>query len=350
MHTSQYSFFAVETQLDKINAINGFLANLNALIDWEMFRPELNKVREKERLSNAGAKPFDDVLMFKILILKKLHNLSDDQTELQIRDRISFRAFLGLTNFADRIPDAKTIWDYANQLKALGLERMLFDRFDAYLAGQGFKAKGGTIVDGSFIEVPKQRNTKEENEQIKNGEIPESISSNPHVLAQKDTDAEWAKKGNETHYGYKNHVLADEEHKFIRDYAVTGASVHDSVAYLSVLPEEAAYEGQAAYADSAYVGEEIEKELRKRKYEPEICEKGFRNKPLTEEQKESNRKKSKVRCRVEHIFGAMKVRCRDEVLRSIGLERAAFWVGMRNLVYNLSRFVSLKCPKVAKVR
>jgi len=343
----QSSFFTVDHHLDKIYQINGFLPNLNALIDWEMFRNDLQKVREKERLSNAGAQPFDVVFMFKILILKKLYNLSDDQAELQIRDRLSFQAFLGLDIF-DRVPDAKTIWLFAEDLKNIGLERVLFDRFNAYLTSQGFQAKGGTIVDGTFIEVPKQRNTQEENEQIKNGEIPESISSNPHVLAQKDTDAEWAKKGNETHFGYKNHVLADEEHKFIRDYAVTGASVHDSVPYLSVLPEEAAYEGQAAYADSAYVGEEIEKKLKERKYDPQICEKGYRNKPLTEEQKESNRKKSKVRCRVEHIFGAMKVRCRDEVLRSIGLERAAFWIGMRNLVYNLGRLVSLQRPKMAK--
>jgi IS5 family transposase len=341
---NQHSFFTVDHHLDKIYQINGFLPNLNALIDWEMFRPELNRVREKERLSNAGAKSFDVVLMFKILILKKLYNLSDDQTELQIRDRLSFQAFLGL-ELNDHVPDSKTIWLFAENLKNIGLERVLFDRFDAYLTVQGFKTKSGTIVDGSFIEVPKQRNTQEENEQIKNGEIPESISSNPHVLAQKDTDAEWAKKGNETHFGYKNHVAVDDEHKFIRDYAVTGAAVHDSVPFLSVLPDKAAYADQEVFADSAYVGEEIEKELRERKYKPQICEKGFRNKPLSEAQKESNRQKSKIRCRVEHIFGAMKVRCRDEVLRSIGLERAAFWIGLRNLTYNMCRLVSVKRPK-----
>jgi IS5 family transposase len=341
------SFFDVETQLDKIYQLNDFLPKLQSLIDWEMFRTDLNKVREKERLSPAGRPPFDVVFMFKILILKKLHNLSDEKTEEKIRDSISWRDFLGIT-FSDIVPDAKTIWLFAEQLKDFGLERVLFDRFNDALDAHGFKAKSGTIVDGSFVEVPKQRNTKEENEQIKAGEIPESISSNPHVLSQKDTDAEWAKKGNEVHFGYKNHVLADAEHKFVRDYAVTGASVHDSIPYLSILPEKAAYEGQAAYADSAYVGEEIEKKLLERKYSPQICAKGFKNKPLTEEQKESNRKKSKVRCRVEHIFGAMKVRCRDEVLRTIGLERAAFWIGIRNLVYNLGRFVSLKCPQPAK--
>jgi hypothetical protein len=76
--------------------------------------------------------------------------------------------------------------------------------------------------------------------------------------------------------------------------------------------------------------------------------KGYRNKPLTEEQKENNRKKSKVRCRIEHIFGEQKMRMKDEVLRTIGMARAKFWIGMRNLMYNMSRLVSLKRPKNPK--
>jgi IS5 family transposase len=341
------SFFDVETQLEKIYQLNDFLPKLKSLIDWEQFRGDLSKVREKERLSNAGRKPFDVVLMFKILILKKLHNLSDEDIERQIRDRLSFRDFLDLA-FSDIVPDAKTIWLFAEQLKDHGLERVLFDRFDAYLVGQGFSAKSGTIVDGSFVEVPKQRNTKEENEQIKKGEIPESLSSNPHVLSQKDTDARWTEKNGVSYFGYKDHILGDDEYKFIRDYAVTDAAVHDSVPYLSVLPEKSAYPDQEAFGDSAYVGKETEEKLLERGFLPMICEKGYRNKPLTEEQKTMNKVKSSVRCRIEHIFGAMKVRCRDEILRTIGLERAAFWIGMRNLVYNLSRFVSLKCPKPVK--
>ena len=211
--------------------------------------------------------------MFKILILKSLHNLSDEETERQIRDRLSFRDFLGLA-FSDIVPDAKTIWLFAEQLKDLGLERAVFDRFNEVLDAKGFKAKSGTIVDGSFVEVPKQRNMKEENEQIKSGEIPESLSANPHVLSQKDTDARWTQKNGVSYFGYKDHVLADEEYKFIRDYAVTDASVHDSVAYLSILPEKVAYPDQEAFGDSAYVGEETELELLRRGYLPMICEKG----------------------------------------------------------------------------
>jgi len=102
------------------------------------------------------------------------------------------------------------------------------------------------------------------------------------------------------------------------------------------------------YADSAYSGEKIDTKFKERDYQPQICEKGYRNKPLTEEQKESNRLKSKVRCRIEHIFGAQKMRMGNEVLRSIGLARTRFLIGMRNLMYNMSRLVSLKRPKPAK--
>lgn len=102
------------------------------------------------------------------------------------------------------------------------------------------------------------------------------------------------------------------------------------------------------FADSAYVDEEIEATLKKRKYKPMICEKGYRDNPLMEEQKERNREKSKIRCRIERMFGAMKSRCRDEILRTIGKARAKFWIGMKNLTYNMGRLVSLKSPKTSK--
>lgn len=343
----QFGFFDLEERLEKIEQLADFLPKLDKLVDWEIFRGKLNKVRDKERLSTAGRKPYDVVLMFKMLVLQSLYNLSDEQAELQVRDRLSFMKFLGLS-IADPVPDATTLWLFREELKTLELERPLFERFNKELEKQGFAAKGGYMVDGSFVEVPKQRNTKEENEQIKAGEVPETLSSNPHVLAQKDVDARWTKKNDVSYFGYKDHVLSDTGHKLIRDYDVTDASVHDSVPFLGVVPKKPLKEKQPVYADSAYVGAEIEEELIKRKFKPKICEKGYRNKPLTEKQKESNQKKSKVRCRVEHIFGEMKMRMGNEVLRTIGMARAKFMIGMRNLAYNMSRFVSLNRPKPKK--
>jgi hypothetical protein len=124
MHHKPPTFFDIETQLAKIYHLNDFLPTLDTLIDWELSRSDLEKVRDKARLSPAGRKPFDVVLMFKILVLKSMDNLSDEKIEEQIRDRLSFRTFLGLTSFANIVPDAKTIWLFAEQLKILELEQV----------------------------------------------------------------------------------------------------------------------------------------------------------------------------------------------------------------------------------
>jgi IS5 family transposase len=188
--------------------------------------------------------------MFKILILKTLYNLSDEHTELLISDRLSFREFLGLS-FSDTIPEARTIWLFAELLKEQDRERHLFDLFHEELARHGLAAKGGCSMDGTFVEVPKQHNTPEENAEIKRGSIPKQFTSDPHVGAHKDTDARWGRKNKEKHYGYKNHVLADSDTKLILDYEVTDASVHDSIPCLDLMPPEPRYPGQEVHLDSA---------------------------------------------------------------------------------------------------
>jgi len=118
-----------------------FLPKLNALVAWEIFCEALNLVREKERKSNVGRHAFDVRLMFKILVLKSIYNLSDDQTELQIRGRISFRDFLGLT-IADTVPGVKTIWDFDEQLKNLELEQSKRSERNGNKDDLGFQISG----------------------------------------------------------------------------------------------------------------------------------------------------------------------------------------------------------------
>ena len=157
--------------------------------------------------------------------------------------------------------------------------------------------------------------------------------------AHKDMDARWAKKNDEVHYGYKDHVTSDAEYKFIRDWLVTPANIHDSAPYLSILPERA-IGNQTVYADSAYSALEITAELEYRGFNPEICEKGYRNHPLTEEQKLNNHRKSKTRCRIEHIFGDMTNRMKTLTIRTIGLARAEVKIGLMNLAYNMCRYLT----------
>jgi IS5 family transposase len=166
-----------------------------------------------------------------------------------------------------------------------------------------------------------------------------------YVGSHKDTDARWAKKNEEKHFGYQNHVFADSETKLILDDEVTDAAVHDSIPCLEVVPPEPLYPGQDIYLDSAFVGSEhnpIFDDLKERGFNPQICEKGVRNHPLTPLQRFCNRVKSSVRCRIEHIFGAQKKRMGDEILRTIGMKRARFWIGMRNLASNMCRLVTLE--------
>ncbi len=215
----------------------------------------------------------------------------------------------------------------------------LFQGFDEKLREEGLITHKGTIIDASFVDVPRQRNSCEENQSIKNGRIPEDWTSqdNAAKLAQKDTDARWAKKNNETHYGYKDHVKCDAESKLITAFGVTAASVHDSNMCLDLIDDE----DEAVYADSAYSSTDIEEGL------PEgcvsrICEKGVKNHPLTTEQMDANREKSKTRCRIEHVFGFMTNSLGGINIRSIGFDRAWVNIGLMNITYNLCRYAFLK--------
>lgn len=338
MKVKQRSFFDEEDRKEYLSKLGDPLEVLNRLIKWEMFRSVLTEKCRKENTGKGGRPSYDVVMMFKILVLQRLYNLSDDQMEYQINDRLSFMRFLNL-GLCDKVPDAKTIWKFKNDLAQAEAMEELFCLFDAQLEKEGLITHKGTIVDATFVDAPRQRNSRDENKTIKNEEVPEEWKrpENAHKLAQKDVDARWTKKGNETHFGYKDHVKCDSESKLITNYSVTDAAVHDSQR-CTVLLEST---DEVLYADSAYASAEIAESL-PQGCENQICEKGVRNHPLTDEQKENNRRKSKIRCRIEHIFGFMTNSMNGITIRSIGITRAWFHIGLTNLVYNLCRYTFLK--------
>ena len=151
--------------------------------------------------------------MCKILVLQQLYNLSDDQTEFQIRDRYSFGRFLGL-NPEDVVPDAKTIWRFREGLKSGEVFDWLFGELSSQIAEQGYVARKGQIVDASIVKAPRQRNTREDNAQVKGGEIPEDWFEKKR--RHKDVDARWTRKHGVTHYGHKNHISMDREFALVR--------------------------------------------------------------------------------------------------------------------------------------
>ena len=329
-------FFDIQFRLDDLTKNGDPLVQLNERVNWELFRPELEQIREKERKSAAGRKAFDVVLMFKILVLQSLYNLSDDAVEYQVRDRLSFMRFLGF-GIGDRVPDAKTIWLFREQLGEAKLVKRLFKKFDRYLREQGFTARKGQIVDASIVSVPIQRNSREENKQIKEGKIPEDWSE--AKTRQKDTHARWSARSHKHAYGYKNHISIDARHKLIRDYAVTDAAVHDSQVLGKLLDETNS--SRDVWADSGYQSEDNRNELEQRGYRAHLQRKGCRHRKLTHWEKQGNRTRSRIRCRIEHVFGIQAQMAGTLLLRTIGKARAEIKLGLRNLAYNIHRLGTL---------
>jgi IS5 family transposase len=338
----QLGFFDTEKRLAAISAKGDPLEMIDRVVPFESFRAEIEAAvltPARDKKSNAGRRPIDVIVMFRMLVLQSLYNLSDEQVEYQVRDRYSFTRFLRL-GIEDRIPDGTTLWLFRETLGKAGLIEKLFERFGQHLEAKGYIARGGQMVDATIVTAPKQRNSREENDAVKAGKTPEGWEKNPSKSRQKDKDARWTKKHGKSFYGYKNHVNADAKHKLIRQYDVTDASVHDSRKLDGLLNN--ANTSADVYADSAYRSAEIEAKLKARGLRSRIHQRASRKHPLSKAQENANHQKSKVRARIEHVFGAQQTSPGGRIVRTIGIVRAKAKIGLQNLVYNIRRLVTLE--------
>jgi len=338
----QLGFFDAEKRLAALSAKGDPLEAIDRLVPWESFRADIEAVvltPDEIRKSRAGRKPIDAIVMFRMLVLQALHNLSDEQAEFQVRDRLSFTRFLRL-GIEDGIPDATTLWLSREKLAKAGLIEKLFERFDRHLAAKGYIARGGQIVDATIVPVPKQCNSRDDNDSVKAGETPAEWQKKPAKLRQKDRDARWTKKHDRSFFGYKNHVNADAKHKLIRRYEVTDAAVHDSQALDALLSK--GNTSADVFGDSAYRSAETETKLKAQGYRSRIHARATRCRPLSNAKQEANRKKSRLRARVEHVFGTQQTSPGGRMVRTIGMVRARAKIGLQNLVYNIRRLVTLE--------
>lgn len=348
------SFFDIDQRLRELSAKGDDLERIKALVDFEMFRVELEVAVPRADRSKGGRPPFDHVLMFKVLILQAMHSLSDERAEYLIKDRLSFMRFLGL-GLADAVPDANTIWTFREALKKAGAIDGLFRRFDAALSASGFLAMSGQIVDATIVAAPKQRNTMAEKAAIKDGRIPEDWQDKPARLAQKDRDARWTVKYTKAKprddgsmpsvdlaipaFGYKNHVSIDRAHGLIRAWTATSASAHDGARLEDVL--DRSNTASDVWADTAYRSARNEAMLIARGFVSRIHRKKPKGKPMPERTRIANAHKSKVRSKVEHVFAHQKG-LMGLCVRTIGIARARVKIGLANMAYNMRRLVWLE--------
>src|SRR5680860_315391 len=156
--TGNRGLFDEQETHQRLSSIGNPLEMVSKVIDFEMFRDILeDELLNTNKKNNAGAKPFDVVMMFKILILQRYYGLGDTQIEYQILDRLSFKKFLGLES-GDKVPDEKTVWAFRENLTNNGLVEKIFTQFTKYLESKGLIMNEGKMVDASFTIAPRQRN------------------------------------------------------------------------------------------------------------------------------------------------------------------------------------------------
>lgn len=330
--------FDEQIRLEKLSKKQDPLEKLSRHIDFEYFRKPLEKALVKSTdKSKGGRPPYDIVLMFKILVLQRYYNVSDDAVEYAILDRLSFMRFLGL-GINNAVPDSKTIWLFRDTLAKLNLMEQLFSTLDKQLDKDGIIVHEGKIIDASIVEVPKQRNTREETDQLKEGAIPEGWNENK--IRQKDTDAAWTRKHFQNYFGYKNHIKVDSKTKLITGFQVTPANEADKH-MVDLLLHKKEDGGQPLYADSAYSSKELEELYKSKNIISRVNKQGYRYKVLARADRKANKKHSRIRSRVEHVFGFMTNSMNGMYLRYRSLIRNRIAIGLINFTYNLFRLVQL---------
>ena len=286
-------------------------------------------------ISRAGRPAFDPVLMFRVAFYCAFSGKSDRAVAQEILDSATLQKFLKIAPGTQISPQA--IWDYRECFANSEIGEFIFSKHLQEMQDSGLvDEKEDMILDGSFVEAPRQRNTREENQAIKEGRGDDLWIDRPAKRRQKDRDARWTKKNNQTYYGYKMHALVGAISKVILHVSTTAANVHDSRALAWMLNEEEDA-GRTLFADSAYSGRNLEELTRSFNVIPCFCEKSYANTPLTELKQKLNHLKSKIRCRIEHVFGYIETVFRGSFVRSIGLKRAAFHSWLTALAYNVFR-------------
>ena len=358
MRLGQFGLFDLDRRYEELSRGGDPLVKLAQVVDFELFRAEIEKTLAFSDGSKGSRPPWDAVLMFKAFVLQALYGLSDEALEFQIRDRLSFDAkaspsaqrFLGLIP-GDPVPDARLSWKWRERLTRSGAFERLFEAFDRHLRERGYIAQGGQIVDATIIEVRRPRLTEREEEIVKRGEVPAHWSeARRHQI---DRDGRWTlKRGRKREgddslkrepetlavpvFGYKNHVNVDRTHGLIRNFDRSHAAAFDGHRLGRIL--DSGNTASVVWADATCRTRAHLELLARKAMKPAFPYRKPRGKPMPAHIEGGNRTRRAVRCPVEHVFAAIKWRFRFR-LRSVGLARARARIALVNLTYNLTHLV-----------
>jgi len=318
---SQLSFADLElSQSRKPSRISIKLDKINSLVDWDQVL-ELVQILDKTDAVIGGAPHRNLLTKVKMLFLQHLYNLSDPELEDQVNDRLSFQRFSGI-DYTTTVPDFTTIWRFKEAMIAEGITDKLFRLILGLITSKGLLLKKGTSVDATIIESTTKPLSKE-----RRAELEEQPSS------QIDTDAHSTAKRGKKYFGYKGHIGTDVGSNIIRKRAFTSAQPHDSRLKDKLLSGDE----KAIFGDSAYSNKADKQKARKGGVYYGILDKGTKRRKLSKTQKKNNKKKSKIRCRVEHPFAYIKEKLSYRKAVAKTLERNALRFDFNCMVYNIFR-------------
>ncbi|MGN1209432.1 MAG: IS5 family transposase [Duodenibacillus sp.] len=327
----------------------------------EVFRPILLKAIEKDRLSrkgkndanlsSRGRRAMDPVLMLRCLCLQRYYNQSDEQFAETLVTNLLVQDCLSISSPKD-LPKAKTLWKYREIFVKHGIfQSMLNSQIKEQTAEIESAVPGLTkrnvTIDASFVEAPKQRNSREENAAIKDGRGDDLWRDQPNKRRHKDLDARWTKKHGKTYYGYKAHVVTSAATNLVIDLASTSAAVHDAKIGPDMITR--LRPTGMVLADAGYLGSRMSDAITACGAIPMIAEKPSKVKKLDEQigtdlQRRRNKVIASTRCRIEHIFGYVEKTLKGSTVRSVGMARAAANICLTFWLYNLHRWQLLTSP------
>jgi transposase, IS5 family len=272
-----------------------FLETMDALVPWAQLESVIEPHYPK---AGNGRRPIGLNRMLRIHFLQHWFNLADEACEDALYDSAAFRSFVGIDLGMERAPDATTLLKFRRLLEQHGLGESLFATINQHLKDAGIKVGGGTIVDATIIAAP---------------------TSTKNQDKARDEEMHQTKKGNQWYFGMKLHIGTDSQSGVAHRAEVTAANTHDS----QMLPELMHGNETRLYGDSAYRGEKPRAAMRKAApgVKDFTNERAYRNRPLNEQQKQTNTRKSSVRAKVEYVFLVIKKLWGFTKVRYRGLEK-----------------------------
>lgn len=257
-----------------------FLARMEALVPWSEFCTLIEPHYPK---AGNGRPPIGVERMLRMYLVANWFNLADEACEDALYDIAAFRDFCRIDLGRERVPDATTLLNFRHLLEAHKIGAALFAKVGELLLAHGMKLSGGTIVDATLIAAPPSTKNRDQS---------------------RDPEMHQSKKGNEWHFGMKLHIGVDSQSGLVHSASVTAGNVHDSQELHNLLRGDET----RLYGDSAYRGEKQRERLKQiaPRAKDFTNKRAYRNRPLSDADKQTNRRKSSVRAKVEHPFLTLK--------------------------------------------